>query len=549
MGGAEAGRSPAVAPPNPGAVLDLAVGCDCGQEQVFNDHEEDLMPGRPITDQQMRYYMTLRTRHTRATAAAMAGFSTSTGYRVERDPRLPSRKKACHGHGGGRPDPLTDIWDGEIVPLLERTPDLRPITIFEEMIRRHPERDLGSARRTLERRVRLWKARFGPQQEVIFRQEHPPGRQGMSDFFDANSLAVTIAGEPLAHRIYHFTLVYSGWEHAEVVLGGESFTALASGLQNALWSLGGTPREHRTDSLSAAFANLDKAACDDLRERYDALCRHYGMEPSRNNRGLAHENGAIESRHGHLKTRLGQALLLRASTDFEDLDAYRRFAAQVVARHNANHRDALHCEADHLQSLPRQRSCDYDEATVTVTSSSGFVLRKVFYTVPSTLIGHRLKGRIYDDRLELWLGASPILTLPRGRPPARGRGGHAHVVNYHHVIHSLRTKPQALAGLRYRDQLFPRTAYRRCWDALSAALDQRSACTIMVGLLWLAHDRACEAELAQQLDELLAADRLPDLKLLEQRFVAHLNDVPVVTVDIPGADSYDALFAARELAA
>ena len=507
------------------------------------------MPGRPITDQQMRYYMTLRTRHTRATAATMAGFSTSTGYRVERDPRLPSRKKACHGHGGGRPDPLTDIWDSEIVPMLERTPDLRPITIFEEMIRRHPERDLGSARRTLERRVRLWKARFGPQQEVIFRQEHLPGRQGMSDFFDANSLAVTIAGEPLAHRIYHFTLVYSGWEHAEVVLGGESFTALASGLQNALWSLGGTPREHRTDSLSAAFANLDKAACDDLRERYDALCRHYGMEPSRNNRGLAHENGAIESRHGHLKTRLGQALLLRASTDFEDLDAYRRFAAQVVARHNANHRDALHCEADHLQSLPRQRSCDYDEATVTVTSSSGFVLRKVFYTVPSTLIGHRLKGRIYDDRLELWLGASPILTLPRGRPPARGRGGHAHVVNYHHVIHSLRTKPQALAGLRYRDQLFPRTAYRRCWDALSAALDQRSACTIMVGLLWLAHDRACEAELAQQLDELLAAGRLPDLKLLEQRFVAHLNDVPVVTVDIPGADSYDALFAARERAA
>ena len=154
------------------------------------------MPGRPITDQQMRYYMTLRTRHTRATAAAMAGFSTSTGYRVERDPRLPSRKKACHGHGGGRPDPLTDIWDSEIVPMLERTPDLRPITIFEEMIRRHPERDLGSARRTLERRVRLWKARFGPQQEVIFRQEHLPGRQGMSDFFDANSLAVTIAGEP-----------------------------------------------------------------------------------------------------------------------------------------------------------------------------------------------------------------------------------------------------------------------------------------------------------------------------------------------------------------
>ena len=123
------------------------------------------------------------------------------------------------------------------------------------------------------------------------------------------------------------------------------------------------------------------------------------------------------------------------------------------------------------------------------------------------------------------------------------------MVNYHHVIHSLRTKPQALAGLRYRDQPFPRTAYRRSWDTLSAALDRRSACRIMVGLLWLAHDRACEADLAQQLDDLLAAGQLPDLKLLEQRFVAHVNDVPMVTVDIPGADSYDALFTARERAA
>lgn len=56
----------------------------------------------------------------------------------------------------------------------------------------------------------------------------------MSDFFDARDLAMTVAGASLTHRIYHFTLVYSGWEHAEVVLGGDSCTALASGLQNAL---------------------------------------------------------------------------------------------------------------------------------------------------------------------------------------------------------------------------------------------------------------------------------------------------------------------------
>ena len=78
---------------------------------------------------------------------------------------------------------------------------------------------------------------------------------------------------PLDHRLYHFRLAYSGFEHAHVVLGGESFVALAEGLQNALWALGGVPREHRTDSLSAAFRNLDREACTDLTRRYEELCR------------------------------------------------------------------------------------------------------------------------------------------------------------------------------------------------------------------------------------------------------------------------------------
>jgi hypothetical protein len=166
------------------------------------------------------------------------------------------------------------------------------------------------ARRTLERRVRQWKASHGPQQEVIFRQNHPPGRQAMSDFTDCRSLGVTIAGSPLAHRLYHFVLVYSGWEHGEVVLGGESFTALASGLQNALWSLGASPFEHRSDSLSAAFSNRADETQEDLTRRYEALCAHYQMTPTRNNRGVAHENGSVESHNGHLKDRIEQALLL-----------------------------------------------------------------------------------------------------------------------------------------------------------------------------------------------------------------------------------------------
>ena len=508
------------------------------------------MPGRFITDRQHEDYMTLRRHHTQKIAAAKSGFSASTGARIDHDPRPPSQKRRDRRHGGGKPDPLAGLWDEEIVPLLEEKPGLRPIAVLEEMEHRHPERGLASARRTLERRMRAWRAEHGPDREVIFRQTHPPGRQGMSDFFDARDLGVTVAGAPLTHRIYHFTLVYSGWEHAEVVLGGESYTALASGLQNALWQLGGVPHEHRTDSLSAAFANLDQGAREDLRLRYETLCADYDMEATRNNRGIAHENGAIESRHGHLKARLEQALLLRGSRDFEELDAWRRFVAQVVARHNARHRDRLAAERPHLRPLPARRSCDYDEARVRVTSSGGFVCRKVFYTVHSRLIGYELKVRIFDDRLELFLGSTLIDTLPRGRAPSGGRGGHAYVVSYHHVIHSLRAKPQAFANLTYRDALFPRTEYRHCWEALVAAVPQRRACRIMVGLLWLAHDQTCEAELAAALTEIVADGDLPDLEELRARFTRTPGDGgPDVPVRIPAAGSYDDLIPGQGAAA
>ncbi len=405
------------------------------------------MPGRFITDRQYEDYMKLRTQYTQNIAAVKAGFSSSTGSRIDRDPRPPSQKKQERRHGGGKPDPLAGIWEEVVVPLLEKQPHLRPFAILEELQLRHPDRNLGKARRTLERRMRAWRAEHGPDRDVIFRQTHPPGRQGMSDFFKADDLNVTIAGQPFAHRVYHFTLVFSGWEYAEVVLGGESFTALACGLQNALWQVGGAPREHRSDSLSAAFGNRKKDVDEDLRARYEALCADYGMEPTRNNRGIAHENGSIESRHGHLKARLEQALLLRGSSDFETVEAWRRFIAQVVGRHNAQRREQVALERADLQPLPERRSCDYDAARVRVTSSSGFVFRKVFYTVPSRLIGFELNLRAYDDRLELFLGNTRIDTLPRGRTPDHKRGTHGHVVNYHHVIHSLRTKPGAVANL------------------------------------------------------------------------------------------------------
>ena len=332
-----------------------------------------------------------------ATAAAKAGFSTASGYRIGHDPQLPSNKASVRGRR--RPDPLADIFDAEVVPLLREAPGLRSVAVFEEMLRRHP--DLGAGvRRTLERRIRSWRALHGEEQEVIFRQTHEPGRMGLSDFTDMADLGVHVAGAPLDHRLYHFRLVWSGFEHAHVILGGESYVALAEGLQNALWALGGSPIDHRSDSLSAAFRNLDADARADLTRRYDALCEHYGMTPSRNNRGVAHENGSVESAHGHLKKTVRDALLLRGSAAFDDLATYRRFIDEVIAAKNRRAAPRIDAERASLQRLPDRRTSDYEEVIVTVTSSSGFTLRKVFYTVPSRLIGHRLRVRLYDDRLD-----------------------------------------------------------------------------------------------------------------------------------------------------
>ena len=494
------------------------------------------MPGRHINDHQMRPYMKSRLTVKKPAAAAQAAISLRTAYRIENDPRLPSQTPRPRGRR--RPDPLIAIFDAEIVPMLEAAPDLRPIAILEEMQRRHPEVP-DSVRRTMERRIRQWRALNGKDRDVIFRQVPEPGRMGLSDFTEMGDLAVRVAGVDLDHRLYHFRLACSGFEHVHVILGGESYVALAEGLQNALWALGGAPLEHRSDSLSAAFRNLDREAREDLTSRYDALCSHYRMEPTRNNRGVAHENGAIESPHCHLKNSIRDALLMRGTIDFDDLSAYRSFLDEIVGRKNARNRQRIDAERAVLQPLPDNRTADYEHELVYVSTSGGFVLRKVFYTVPSRLIRHRPRARLFDDRVELFVGGTRVLTLVRGRPGRDGK--HGHVIDYRHVIHALRRKPMALLNLVYRDQLWPRDAYRHMFDHLCERLSERAACKLMVELLSIAHERGCEAQLATLLTEDLAADRLPDLKVLRERFAPDLASLPEVSVHLAPLAIYEAL--------
>ncbi len=498
------------------------------------------MPGKPVNDQQVRVYMHDRSHHTQRTAAARAGFSERTARRIDVDPRLPSQRQPERGRTV--PDPLAEVWERDLAPILERDPSVQAVTLLRHLQMTDPERfPDDSVRRTLERRVRDWRALHGAPRDVIFRQSPEPGRMALSDFTDAADLDVIIAGEAFAHRLYHFVLAYSSWEHVGVVLGGESFTALAEHLQNALWGLGGVPAEHRTDSLSAAFRNLSRSEIEDITQRYEALCGHYDLKASRNNPGEAHENGAVESHHRHLKTALDQALILRGSRDFATLADYRRFIDQLVARRNRRREATVRGEMAALRALPPRRTTDFTEL---VARTGGFLVHSVFYSAPARLIDHRLRVHVYDDRIEAWLGGTHVVSHLRRRTRKDGR--RMHVIDYRHMIHALRRKPQALAGSVYRDDLFPRSEYAEAWALLCQTLPQKDACRRMVGLLALAHDESCEVELAALIAEDLSAGRAPDAHSLQNRLEPRGRELPVdVPVALTALARFDSLLEAR----
>lgn len=501
------------------------------------------MPGKPVTDQQVRLYMQDRPRHSQRVAAARAGFSARTARRIEADPRLPSQRRVERGRTV--PDPLAEVWAPVLLPILERDPAVQAVTLLRHLQMTDPDAFPDDrVRRTLERRVRDWRALHGAPKDVIFRQNAEPGRLALSDFTDAGGLGVTIAGEPFPHRLYHFALAYSGWEHAAVALGGESFAALAEHLQDALWGLGGAPREHRTDSLSAAYRNLTREAAEDATRRYDELCAHYGLIASRNNPGEAHENGAVESHHRHLKAALDQALILRGDRDFARLADYRAFVDQLVARRNRRREAAVRAEMAALRPLPARRTTDFTETVARVTRTGGFLVHGVFYSAPARLIGHRLRVHVYDDRIEAWLGATKVVSHPRRR--TRDDGKRVHQIDYRHVIHALRRKPRALARSVYRAGLFPRPEYAEAWARLSETLPEKEACRRMVALLALAHDEACEAELAALIAEELALRRAPDARDLRDRLAPRGRDLPAdVPVSLTALASFDALLEVR----
>lgn len=469
---------------------------------------------------------------TQEAAAAKAGVSERSGRRM--DKRQQRGASAAPRPWRTRVDPLAARWDSELVLLLESAPDLTGLSLLEHLDDRFPGQYSESLLRTLQRRVKVWRAAHGPDKAVIFRQALPPGLMGLSDFTHPDT-AITIDGQPFEHLLYQYRLAYSGWRYVQVVLGGESYAALADGLQNAFARCGGYPLEHRTDSLSAAYKNHTEQA--ELTLAYEELCTHYGIRPSRNNVGVSHENGAIECANGSFKRRLDQALKRRGDTHFPTLRAYQAYIETVVERLNRRVHTRFTEEHLTLRALPSDRCADFTSLVVRVTRSSTLEVRRVTYTVPSRLIGERLRIHLYHDHLDAYLGPVRVLTLPRiyGVGSERARR-----IDYRHVIYSLAAKPQAFRYSNLRDDLLPNDTYRQLWTYVDAHWPPREACKWIVMVLRLAADYDCESALGAQLIEEMKQGRLSDLKKLQAQYLSSEAMPRVATAQHALAD-YDAL--------
>ena len=486
------------------------------------------------TDRQVRLLMSLLKKGTPlVTAAAKAGMSEPTARKYRRVKKLPSELRPVRTWRT-REDPFAEVWP-DVERMLELDGGLEAKTVFEDLQRRHPGRFTAGQLRTLQRRFRQWRALHGPAKEVFFPQVREPGVQCQSDFTDMRQLSVTIGGEPLAHLCFHFVLAYSNWEWVAITYS-ETFEALVGGLQASLWELGAVPTEHRTDNLSAATHDLKRAGGRVFNERYLEVLEHYGMEASKNTPGNAHENGDVESAHRHFKRAVDQRLRLRGTRDFASLEQYEAFLHQVVATRNAQRQERLTEELAVMRSLPVRPLPAWREEFATVTRWSTVRVARKAYSVPSRLIGERLRARVFAAHIELWRGTDRVGVY------RRLRGEEPYHIDYRHLIHTLVRKPGAFASYVYREALFPSLTFRRAYDALRESRPRGADLEYLRLLRLAATTMECQVESA--LARTLEAGLRPDYERIEAAVAPRQpSRPPELEQKLPDLNAYDALLA------
>jgi hypothetical protein len=491
-----------------------------------------------VTDRQVQILWDCLSKEASLTlAAAKAGMDRKTARKYRHRQPLPSdaRQATPPRAYRTRVDPFAEVWS-EVEALLQQANGWEAKTLFEELQRRYPGRFDDGQLRTLQRRLKHWRATQGPDKEVFFAQVHPPGQLAASDFTHLSDLDVTIAGQPLQHMIYHLVLTYSNWEHVTLCFS-ESFESFSEGFQNALWALGGVPQQHRSDRMSLA---VQQTGSHFFTRRYQALMAHYRLQPQAINAGKGHENGDAEQSHHRFKRALKQALLLRGSRDFASPEVYVAFLRELCVRRNEKRKEALIEECKYLNPLPQCRLESFEQHQVRVQPGSTVTVKRNIYSVPARLIGEWVQVKVYAQTIEVWYGSRKEEVIPR--LPGRCK----HHINYRHVIEWLVRKPGAFASYRYQASLFPTSRFRMAYDQL-AATSSVNAAREYLRILHLAARRS-EVEVDEALRQLLDGSQPVSASAvqtaLEQAVVP--TNPQKVNIEPINLSAYDELFESKE---
>jgi len=461
-------------------------------------------------------------------AAVRSGMHRNTARRYLETGKLASELKSPRTWRT-REDPLAEDWPA-VEERLAAAPELEAKALFEDLLRRRPERYREGQLRTFQRRVKQWRAEHGPPKEIFLPQRHRPGEAMQTDFTSGKVLRVRIGGELFDHLLCHSVLPYSNWQSV-VVCASESLLALRCGVQEAAFRLGRVPQWHQTDNSTAATHELATGKRG-FNGEYLELMEHLGMKPRTIGIGASHQNGDVEALNGALKRRMEQHLLLRGSRDFESVEAYQAWIDGILEQANAPRGARLAEEVSVMRPLSASRLPRYRELRVRVTSNGTIQVQKNTYSVPPRLSGEQVLVRCFELHLEIVYAGQRQLVVER----LRGEGRHR--VDYRHVIWSLVRKPWGFARYRYRDALFPGAVFRHAYEALVEALPERRAELEYLRVLHLAA-ATMQHDVEAALELLLAEHRLPTLdavrSLVSQR-QPEIPDMAPLTVDLSGYD-------------
>ena len=432
-------------------------------------------------------------------SAIKAGVSRNTArkYLGQVDPS--HQEKPSHDWRT-REDPLEAVW-GEAQRMLHEAPELQAKGLLEHLMDRNKESVDEKVLRTFQRRVKQWRLEHGKEKEVFFSQEARPGAILAVDWTDMRDLRVTICGVKMDHLMFHAVLPYSNWQWA-ARCRSESLLSVRSGLKATIGRLGRIPRELLIDNSSAATHRISAEGKQrTFNQEFLSICEHFGLCPRTTNVSCPQENGTCESMHGHFKKRLEQHLLLRGSRDFESERAYDLFVLGVLEKANALRSGKLAEELAQMREHLSPELPDYTETMVRVNNNSTIRICKRVYSVPSKLIGSRLRARIHETHIVLMDGQVVLVELPLCG------GDRGAVIDFRHVIHWLVRKPGAFAAYRWRDCMFPSLVWRAAYDHLCRRhQDARAADVCYLDLLQLAANEGVAA-VENVVEELLSAPK------------------------------------------